>query len=159
MIRLAWIKQQIFEDMKITTDNLSKLVNSPRVEDFNDLKDFVIKGNKHETNKLLTSTVIDQDKAVYYLSLISQRFYKLMDILKIKKGGNFTEAVDMIKPPVFWKDKQNFLIQGRKWGLKKINKALEETYSLEKKIKSDSTLDKNLMIKKLIVDLCNLANS
>ena len=74
-----------FEDKKIKTENLSRLVNSPRIDDFNHLKDEVIKGNKHESNKLLNSTVIDQDRGVYYLSLINQRFYKLMDILRVKK--------------------------------------------------------------------------
>ena len=67
---------------KLKQKILLKLLNSPRIDDFNYLKDEVIKGNKHETNKLLNSTVIDQDKSVYYLSLINQRFYKLMDILK-----------------------------------------------------------------------------
>ena len=151
--------KSFFRDMKITTDNLSKLVNSPRVEDFNDLKDFVIKGNKHETNKLLTSTVIDQDKAVYYLSLISQRFYKLMDILKIKKGGNFTEAVDMIKPPVFWKDKQNLVDQAKVWNIKKILIVLQKLYDFEIILKSNGNINKNILIKKLLIDVCYLANS
>lgn len=151
--------KSFFEDMKITTDNLSKLVNSPRVDDFNGLKDSVIKGNKHETNKLLTSTVIDQDRAVYYLSLISQRFYKLMDILKIKKGGNFMEAVDMIKPPVFWKDKQNLVDQAKVWNIKKIRIVLQKLYDFEIILKSNGNINKNILIKKLLIDVCYLANS
>ena len=104
-----------FEDKKIKTEDLSRLVNSPRIDDFNHLKDEVIKGNKHESNKLLNSTVIDQDRGVYYLSLINQRFYKLMDVLRVKKGNNFEDAVNSLKPPVFWKDKQNIIDQAKLW--------------------------------------------
>ena len=82
-----------FEDKKITTENLSKLVNSPRIDDFNYLRDEAIKGNKAEMNRLLNSTIIDQDRGVYYLSLINLRFYKLIDILNIKKRDNNLESV------------------------------------------------------------------
>ena len=151
--------KSFFNDKKITTDNLSKLVNSPRVDDFNGLKDVVIKGNKHETNKLLTSTVIDQDRAIYYLSLINQRFYKLMDILKIKKGGNLVEAVDSIRPPVFWKDKQNLVDQAKVWNIKKILIILQKLYDFEIILKSNGNINKNILIKKLLIDVCYLANS
>ena len=98
-----------FDDKKITTENLSKLLNSPSIDDFNSLKDEVIKGNKHQTNKLIDITLVDQDKGIYYLSLINQRFYKLIDILKIHKRGNIDDAINNIKPPIFWKDKQNII--------------------------------------------------
>ena len=148
-----------FEDKKIETDSLSRLVNSPRVDDFNDLKDQVIKGNRHETNKLLNSTVIDQDKGVYYLSLINQRFYKLMDILKIKKGNNFEDAVNNLRPPVFWRDKQNLIDQAKMWNTKKIQIILKELFNLEIIFKSKGNVNKDTLIKKLLIDVCYLANS
>ena len=43
--------------------------------------------------------------------------------------------------------------------LSKISKILQETYDLEVKIKSNSLINKNSLMKKLIVDLCTLANS
>ncbi len=148
-----------FEDKKIKTESLSRLVNSPRIDDFNNLKDEVIKGNKHETNKLLNSTVIDQDRCVYYLSLINQRFYKLMDILRIKKGSNFEEAVNNLKPPVFWKDKQNIIDQAKVWNTKKIQIILKELLDLEIILKSNGSINKDTLIKKLLIDVCFLANS
>lgn len=148
-----------FTEKTIDSEKLAILLNNTSNENFNELKDEAIKGDKNKTNNLLNSTIMETDKTAYYLSLINQRFIRLKEVTKNNLNNNIEETIDKLRPPVFWKDKQNFLIQGRKWGLKKINKALEETYSLEKKIKSDSTLDKNLMIKKLIVDLCNLANS
>ena len=148
-----------FEDKKIKTESLSRLVNSPRIDDFNNLKDEVIKGNKHETNKLLNSTVIDQDRSVYYLSLINQRFYKLMEILRIKKGNNFEDAVNNLKPPIFWKDKQNIIDQARVWNVNKIQIIFKELFDLEIIFKSNGNINKDLLLKKLLIDVCNTANS
>ena len=44
-------------------------------------------------------------------------------------------------------------------GFKKINKALKITYELEIKIKSSADINKNLLIKKLMIDICLLANT
>ena len=65
----------------------------------------------------------------------------------------------MIKPPIFWKDKPHILEQAKKWNKKRINKAFEKTFELEKRVKSDSVINKNILVKKLLVDICLLANS
>ena len=149
-----------FEDKKITTENLSKLVNSPRIDDFNYLRDEAIKGNKAEMNRLLNSTIIDQERGVYYLSLINLRFYKLIDILNIKKRDNNLESViNGIKPPIFWKDKQNIIDQLKMWDIKKIQSVLKSLFDLEKTFKSNANIDKNVLIKKILIDVCNLASS
>ena len=148
-----------FDDKKITTENLSKLLNSPSIDDFNSLKDEVIKGNKHQTNKLIDITLVDQDKGIYYLSLINQRFYKLIDILKIHKRGNIDDAINNIKPPIFWKDKQNIIEQAKVWDIKKIQFILKKLFDLEITFKSNANVNKNILLKKLLVDVCNLANS
>ena len=36
---------------------------------------------------------------------------------------------------------------------------LKETYNLEFKLKSNSSINYNLLIKKLLIDVCNLANA
>ena len=65
----------------------------------------------------------------------------------------------MLKQPVFWKDKSKLIEQSRKWNKNKINKVLETTYKLEVEIKSNSSVQKNLLVKNLIIDLCTTANA
>ncbi len=64
-----------------------------------------------------------------------------------------------MKPPIFWKDKPNFTNQAKKWDKNKIKKMLNTTFDLEKKIKSNTLIEKNILIKKLLVDICLLANA
>ena len=128
-------------------------------ENFSTLKDEALIGNKAKTNKLLSDTIMESDKNILYLSLINQRLMKLLEIAKITKTTNIENAINNIKPPIFWKDKTTFLTQANKWNLNKIRKVLNQTYSLELEIKSNSSVNHSLLMKKLLVDICDLANA
>ena len=148
-----------FLDKKIKTEKLIKLLNNSTNDDFNELKDEAIKGNRMKTNQLLNNTIIEPDKGVYYLALLNQRFIKLEEINSIKDNANIEETINKIKPPVFWKDKPNLINQIKKWKTKNIKEALRNIYNLELKIKTNSSINNNILIRKLIIDLCNLANA
>ena len=72
---------------------------------------------------------------------------------------NISEALNLIKPPIFWKDKPIFIEQTKLWNIKKLNLALSKTYNFEIFYKSNSDVSKNTIFKKLMVDLCILANA
>ncbi len=147
-----------FEKKEIETNKLQHLLDQKINEDFNILKDFALMGNKEKTNKLLSDTVVERDKNIYYLNLINLRLKIIKDLHKLQEK-NLDKAIDLIKPPIFWKDKANFKVQAKKWNIRKINKLMKDTYNLEIHIKQNSVVDKNILLKKLMVDICSLANS
>ena len=148
----------LFQDKIIKSEKLDLLLNNKTNEDFNKLKDQAFLGNKIATNKLLSETIIDNEKNIFYLNMINQRLYKISETLN--KNGKTVEAkINSLKPPIFWKDKPNFISQVKKWNKSKINNVLNETYILEKEIKSNSIINKNVLVKKLIVNICQIANS
>ena len=69
------------------------------------------------------------------------------------------EAIDKVKPPIFWKDKPSFTEQAKKWNERKIKLIMKKTYDLEIKIKSGLSIKIDLLLKKLILDICIIANS
>ncbi len=148
-----------FDNKDLNTKKLESLLNIELNHDFNDLRDSAIKGNKLKTSKLLNNTVIDVDKSVYYLALLSQRFIKLDQIHNLEKTATIEQKVENLKPPIFWKEKPSIIDQLKKWNSSNINKAMKTIYNIEIKIKTNSSIDKNIIIKKLIVDICNLANA
>ncbi len=150
--------ETFFLDKEIETQKLTELLNATTNEDFGKLRDEAIKGNKENTNKLLNITTIESDKSIYYIAILNQRLNKLKEIFDLK-NSNFQEAIDKLKPPVFWKDKPIINEQIKKWNLNNIKEALNTTYDLEIVMKKNSDIDKKTMVKKLIVDLCNLANA
>ena len=149
-----------FDNKIIEEDKLEKLLNNRINEEFNTLKDAAINGDKNMTNKLLCNTVIDSEKNIFYLASINQRLNKLNELLEnFEKDKNLEVALNKLKPPIFWKDKNLFLTQRKNWNKKKLITALKKTYEVELTLKTNSSLDKNIILKKLLLDICNLANA
>ena len=148
-----------FLEKNIDRNKLEILLDNKINNDFSLLKDEAFNGNKIETNKLLSDTIIDSEKNILYLNIINQRLLKLNEIFKLIGQTSLEKAIDMLKPPIFWKDKPAFLKQAKKWNMNKIKKILNKTYNLELEIKSNSIVNKNILLKKLLIDICNLANA
>jgi len=148
-----------FLEKNIDRNKLEILLDNKINNDFSLLKDEAFNGNKIETNKLLSDTIIDTEKNVLYINIINQRLLKLNEIFRLIGQTSLEKAIDILKPPIFWKDKPAFLKQAKKWNMNKIKKILNKTYNLELKIKSNSIVNKNILLKKLLIDICNLANA
>ena len=148
-----------FANKEIDQNKLETLLNIRENEDFNALKDQALIGNKISTNKFMSNTIIEPEKNVMYLNIINQRLNKLLEIDKIKKNGRTEDAVSSIRPPIFWKDKTTIILQAQKWNKTKINSVLKDTFNLEIIFKSNSQINQTLLVKKLLIDICNLANS
>lgn len=148
-----------FEDKNLITEKLEKLLDIRINDNFNNLKDQALSGSKTNTNKLLSDTIIDTEKNIYYLALINLRLNKLSEAIKNSKKTNLEDAINKLKPPIFWKDKTAFMFQVKRWNNSKIKLILVKTYNLEIEIKSNALVNKNILMKKLLVDICNLANA
>jgi len=148
-----------FTNKKLEKNKLEILLNAKINDNFNLLKDEALSGNKSLTNKLLSDTIMESEKNIFYLSTINQRLNKLAAVCSLSKKNSLEEAINNIKPPIFWKDKEIIIKQAKKWNLPKIRKILNKTYNLEFKIKSSTILNKNLLIKKLLIDICAQANA
>ena len=116
-------------------------------------------GNINKTNKLLSDTILEKDKNIMYLNMIHSRLSKLQEFIKISKNSKLEEAIKELRPPIFWRDKPIFLLQAKKWSVSKIKKILIEIYCIENKIKSNFMIVPNSLVKKLMLDICNTANS
>lgn len=149
-----------FNDKVINSEKLENLLNLRVNDDFNNLKDEALIGNKIKTNRLISDTVINNEKNILYINIINQRLTKLYQICELdNKRNNIEKAVNEIKPSIFWKDKPTIIMQAKKWNKNKINDALKKTYNLEICLKSNSSINHQVLIKKLVVDICEIANA
>ncbi len=151
--------QTFFTNKVIDGEILTTLLDARINDNFNILRDEAFKGNKSKTNKLLGDTILEPEKYIFYLNIINNRLNKLYEITESDKNMSIEQRINQLKPPIFWKDKANFISQAQKWTKTKIKKVLNSTYDLELKIKTRSTLNQNILIKKLIVDICEMASS
>ena len=149
--------KSFFLEKVLHKEKIEKLLNVKTNDNFDRLKDAALLGNRKNTNKLLSETILETEKNIFYLNSINQRLGKLLEINN--NNSNVEKAINDLRPPIFWKDKPNFISQAKVWNQKKINIIMKNTYDIEIKIKSNSSIDKNLLIKKLLVDMCELANA
>ena len=80
-----------------------------------------------------------------------------MEIYKL--NTSVEKAIELLKPPVFWKDKPNIIEQAKKWNPSKVQVLLKKTFEMELSIKRTSLINSNTLIKKLVIDTCELANA
>ena len=150
--------KDFFINKNIEAQKLGVLLNATTNEDFNELKDQALNGNTAKTNKLLSETNIDPDKIILYLNIITARINALYEITK-EDNISLEGKINKLKPPIFWKDKTNFTIQANKWTREKITKLINKNYKIEIQMKSNLQVKKDILMKKLMIDICNLANS
>ncbi len=148
-----------FDKKIIENEKLHELLDIKINEDFNQLKDAALSGDRAKTNRLLSDTIIEAEKNVLYINIINQRLNKLYEVLENSKLSNLSDAISKMKPPIFWKDKPMFLNQSKKWNAAKIRNIINKSYNLETEIKSNASINKNILIKKLLIDICETANS
>ena len=148
-----------FEDKNLNPNKLEALLNLKINDNFDLLKDQALIGNKTLTNKLISDTILENEKNIFYLNIINQRLLKLLEVNKITENVSLDKAIDKMKPPIFWKDKSIFRLQAQKWSTNKLKKMLDNTYKLELKMKSNSQIVSALLIKMLLIDMCCLANA
>ena len=149
--------ESYFLEKKLDLKKLEELIDDNKSDDFNKLKDEAFIGDRYKTNQLLSDTILDPERNFIYLNLINQRLNKMAEINTLE--GRLEEKIEKIKPPIFWKDKTMFINQSKKWDNKKIKNMLDITYKAELNMKSNSSISRKSLVKKLIVDLCNVANA
>ena len=135
------------------------MLNIKTNENFNKLKDEALSGNKAKTNRLLADTTFSAENNLLYLSLINQRINLLKQIDLMRKETNIEEIIQNLRPPIFWKDKPIIIEQARKWNNSKIKMAIKKTYETELQFKSNGNINKEILIKNLIVELCSTATA
>ena len=147
--------ETFFLEKEIKHEQLEELLNYKETDNFNDLRDASLNGNKSKLNELISTTNFINTSTMYYIASLNQRLNKLKETLKINiSKKNIVKATEMLKPKIFWKEKETFLSQAKKWKLNKIDKTLEDLKDLEILIKTNSTIRPEILIKNFLVRVC-----
>ena len=123
-----------------------EILNLKSNDDFSLIKDSALNGDKKKTNNLLSSFLIEGEKNIHYLYTINRRLRELNEAKTLSENKNVENIIDKLRPPIFWKDRPNFINQFKKWN--KTNQfSFRKTYRNEILIKSSSMINKNVLIK------------
>ena len=150
----------LFQSKKIDPDKVFELINNAYNIEFENLRDSCLEANKVDLNTNLSNVSLLAEKSYLYLGILNNRVQKLLDLVdQLEKNKNVDSAIDNMKPKIFWKDKPIFKRQLRVWNRKKLIKAREIILETEILIKTKLGSISEVLIKKLLVELCYLAST
>jgi len=147
-----------FDNKIINKNHLEEILDIKYDNNFDQLRDATLNGEKNKLNKLISEIEFLQEDNFYYLNNMTQRISKLMELKSINNNlNNIEETLEKISPKIFWKDKPVVTQQLKKWDERKLQKALSEISNTEILMKKNSLIRKDILIKNLIITLCNEA--
>ena len=114
--------------------NLSKIVN------------LCLNGQTKESLFYLEKIYEKSNSNIILIRLFGKQFKTIEKILILNQNGSsFSVAIDILKPPIFFKDKTFFLHQCKLWSFKKINLIQKRLIDLELKTKIGTYPEKTLI--------------
>ena len=125
---------------KIELDELKKLLNDTSSINLNKMNENVMYGNTLKSSKIIHKLLSEGSSPITLLRSLTN--YTLIQETKIemKKGNSFDVAIKILKPPVFWKDKDSFQKHCLKWPIRNIEKVLSSLLEAEIFCKLNSKL-------------------
>ena len=152
--------KQFFIKKEINKDALTELLNIKSDANFENIRDAAILGQKEKVNKLFGEMPFHTEDNFFYVNQMNSRVSKLLEVKNINEDIKDIElALDTLKPKVFWKDKPIFLRQLEKWDTTKLQVALYQINNVELLMKKNSNIRNDLLVRDLIINLCNKASS
>ena len=140
---------------EIKLEDIKKLLNDSSSQNLNKMNENVLFGNTSKSSKIINKLL---SEGVSPISLIRSLISYLLRIqqtkIEMKKGNNFDISIKILKPPVFWKDKDNFQKHCLKWSLKSVETSLDNLLETEIACKINSKLA-NLNCEKSILFIAN----
>ncbi|MDC0032626.1 hypothetical protein OAJ23_04125, partial [Pelagibacteraceae bacterium] len=130
------------ENQQIKLEDIRVILNDSSSNSLNIINENVMYGKVNQVSKNLHKIF---DEGTNVVAIIRSLLNYLVRVhktqIEIKKVGNFDEAIKQLKPPVFWKDKDNFKNHCSKWPTKDILYYIERLLEAEYMCKTQSSLN------------------
>ncbi len=110
-------------------------------------------------NKLIGNYRLTDENLFLFLNQTSQRLLRIKQMkVLFEHSNNIEQTLSNLKPKVFWKDKNSYIIQFNRWKNKDLNKIIKDLNQVELSLKSKSQINKNILFKMFLVSTCGLAS-
>ena len=149
-----------FVNRKLDREKINRLLNYRENYDFSSVRDAALNGDKKKLNFEFCSLNINHENVLIFFNYLSTRLLRLHETrITEKKLKNIEQAIEQLKPKLFWKEKDAFLYQLSKWNLEKINIALLKLSKFDQELKKNLNQNNDTMLKQLLLNLCEIASN
>jgi len=145
---------------KITSENISKIINLRENHSISELIDYCLAKNKKKIISILNENNFSNDDCIMITRSFLIKAKKLLSLsTTFENNKNIDLTISSAKPPIFWKEKEITKQQIYKWKSKNIKKLIYELSETELQIKKNINNSINLITDFILSQTSSEANS
>ena len=145
---------------KITSENISKIINLRENHSISELIDYCLAKNKKKIISILNENNFSNDDCIMITRSFLIKAKKLLSLsTTFENNKNIDLTISSAKPPIFWKEKEITKQQIYKWKSKNIKKLIYELSETELQIKKNINNSINLITDFILSQSSSEANS
>ena len=142
------------EDTTPNLEEIKNLLNDASSNNLQKMNESVMYGNTVKSSNILSKLLSEGSNPISILRSLINYLKRVQKVkVEMKKGSNFDTAIKSLRPPLFWKDKDNFQQHCVRWPLDKIERNLSRLLDAEIDCKTNSKLS-NILCERSILTIC-----
>ena len=143
----------------ISYDQVKELTNMARNYQNDYIVNICLNGDKKRLNKTLGENNFLFDNFFILLKTFSKKIHRLLKIKILNRSeNNIDQIFNQIRPPIFWKEKEDVKKQVGLWNEKKLNLVIKKINEIELNCKKNHELATNITLD-FLSTVCDEANN
>ena len=135
-----------YSNNKIRFEHVQKLTNLSENFAVGELADSYLSKNIKNVSKILNENNYSDEECILILRTILSKSKRLLTIIeKYNETEDMEDTLSKIKPPIFWKEKENVKTQIFRWKIKDLKRNIYKISEIEHLVKSNSKNSLNLV--------------
>ena len=130
-------------DRKVDIEKLRNILHDSSNTDFQQINNFILFGNIEKSSKSLEKLFNLGTNPIAILKSFNNYIMRIrLAQVELSKGKQFDEAIKVLRPPIFWKEKSDFKRHCLMWPANIIDKIINEVLSSEIKCMTNNIIAK-----------------
>ena len=136
-------------------EEIKNLLNDTSSNNLQKMNESVMYGNTTKSSNIISKLLSEGNNPISILRSLINYLKRVQKVkVEMKKGSNFDTAIKFLRPPLFWKDKDNFQQHCVRWPLSKIEKNLSRLLDAEIDCKTNSKLS-SILCERSVLTICH----
>ena len=153
------LKSFALNKQMVSYDQVKKLTNMVGNYQNDYIVNICLNGDKKKLNKILRENNFSFEDFLILLKIFSKKIHRLLKIKIFNRlEKNLDQIFNQIRPPIFWKEKEDVKKQVKLWNEKKLNLIIKKINEIELNCKKNHELSTNITLDFLSA-VCNEVNN
>ena len=153
------LKSFALNKQMVSYDQVKELTNMVGNYQNDYIVNICLNGDKKKLNKILRENNFSFEDFLILLKIFSKKIHRLLKIKILNRlEKNLDQIFNQIRPPIFWKEKEDVKKQVRLWNEKKLNLIIKKINEIELNCKKNHELATNITLD-FLSTICDEVNN